>query len=83
MNKTKLANSTYTMHFTSIFYLTKMRNSKKRAASKTGMADSDKQLIGKAMALSPAIRNLRILEDSQVHTASARYYLRTRLGARS
>lgn len=79
-NKTRQSDGPYTYAPNFYFLSHKMRNTKKRAS---GLADSAKQLIGKAMALSPAIRNLRILEDSQVHTASARYYLRTRLRTRT
>ncbi len=60
-----------------------MRKTKLSAASEISMADAAKQLIGKAMAISPAIRSLRILEDKQVQTASARYYLRAHVRNRS
>jgi hypothetical protein len=60
-----------------------MRPTKLRAASQISVADAAKQLIGKAMALSPAIRSLRIMEDKQVQAASARYYLRAHVRTRS
>ena len=60
-----------------------MRETRLKAASEISVADAAKQLIGKAMALSPAVRSLRILEDTQLHTASARYYLRAHIRNRS
>lgn len=60
-----------------------MRKTRLRVASEVSMADAAKQLIGKAMALSPEIRSLRILEENQVQTASARYYLRAHVRTRS
>lgn len=40
------------------------------------MAGPVKQLISKAMELSPTVRDLALLEGTQLQTARARYYLR-------
>lgn len=53
-----------------------MEQPKKIAGRPVGMAGPVKQLISKAMELSPTVRDLALLEGTQLQTARARYYLR-------
>ena len=49
----------------------------------TRMSSPVKQLISKAMELSPSVRGEALLEGTQLQTARARYYLRAQVETQS
>lgn len=53
-----------------------MERIKKESKDYTRMPNPVKQLISKAMELSPTVRGIALLEGTQLQTARARYYLR-------